>query len=87
MISPAKHLNLNACVLRAAALMLARLQAERVCKFEELRDSILVLGDSAEPVFMPTVHFLYLLGRIEYHPQNDCFEYVKPKARGASNEA
>lgn len=81
MIRPAKHLNLNACVIRAAALMLARLQAERVCKFAELRDTLSILGDNAEPIFMPTIHFLYLLGRIEYHPQSDCFEYVKPSAK------
>ncbi len=78
MIRPAKHLNLNTCVLRSAAILLARLQSERVCQFVELRDALSELGENAEPVFMPTIHFLYLMGRIEYHSHNDCFEYVKP---------
>ena len=34
MIRPAKHLNLNTCVLRAASRLLAKLQAERLCGFE-----------------------------------------------------
>tara|TARA_B110001469_G_C9642063_1_gene323134 strand:- start:1888 stop:2142 length:255 start_codon:yes stop_codon:yes gene_type:complete len=83
MIRPAKHLNLNACVLRAAALLISHLQAERVCKFAELRDAISILGEDAEPIFMPTVHFLYLMGRIEYHPQSDCFEYLNPRVENA----
>jgi hypothetical protein len=79
MIRPAKHLNLNACVLRAASLLLARLQGKRVCDFEELRRSLDCLGPDADVLFMPTVHFLFLLGRMEYHAQTDSFEYLQPR--------
>lgn len=79
MIRPAKHLNLNTCVLRAAGLLLARLHVERVCDFEELRHSLDDLGSDADVLFLPTVHFLYLLGRVDYHAQTDSFEYLQPR--------
>jgi len=77
MIRPAKHLNLDSCVLRAAAVLLVRLREERVCGFSDLRDSMELFGEDAEPIFMPTIHFLFLLGRIDYHPQTDSFEYLE----------
>lgn len=78
MIRPAKHLNLNTCVLRAASCLLARLQGERVCSFEELRHSLDDLGPDADVLFLPTVHLLHLLGRVDYHSQTDSFEYLQP---------
>ncbi len=84
MIRPAKHLNLNTCVLRVASKLLARLQRERICRFNELRDSLSALGEDADVVFLPTVHFLYLLGRVEYHPQTDSFEYLQPQKDSAA---
>lgn len=79
MIRPAKHLNLDTCVLRAAATLLVRLREERICRFSDLRTSLDPFGEDAEPVFMPTLHFLFLLGRIDYHPQTDSFEYLEPR--------
>lgn len=79
MIRPAKHLNLNSCVLRAAAVLLLRLKEERVCGFSELRQSLDIFGEDAEPIFMPTIHFLFLLGRIDYLPQTDSFEYLEAR--------
>ncbi|GEP45876.1 ABC-three component system middle component 8 [Brevifollis gellanilyticus] len=79
MIRPAKHLDLNTCILRAASLLLAQLQAERLCKFDDLRQTLAALGPDGDYVFLPTVHFLYLLGRTEYHAQTDSFEYLQPQ--------
>jgi len=84
MIRPAKHLNLNTCVLRAASRVLARLQGERICRFADLRASLSDLGDDAEVVFLPTIHFLFLLGQLDYHPQTDCFEYLQPRKADAA---
>jgi hypothetical protein len=83
MIRPAKHLNLNTCVIRAASKLLARLQRERICRFSDLRNSVADLGEDADVVFMPTIHFLFLLGRVEYHPQTDSFEYLQPQKASA----
>lgn len=78
MIRPAKHLDLNTCLLRAASTLLARLQEDRLCSFAELRRSLAALGPDAECVFLPTIHFLYLVGRVDYHPHTDSFEYLEP---------
>lgn len=77
MIRPAKHLNLNTCVLRAASILLAKLQIDRVCSYENLKKRLHDLNEDADAVFLPTVHFLYLLGRIEYHTQTDSLEYIQ----------
>lgn len=84
MIRPAKHLNLNTCVLRVASRLLARLQRDRICRFNELRDSLSDLGEDADVVFLPTIHFLYLFGRVDYHPQTDSFEYIQPQKDSAA---
>jgi len=84
MIRPAKHLNLNTCVLRAASQLLARLQRERICRFSDLRGSLVDLGEDADVVFLPTIHFLYLLGRVDYHSQTDSFEYLQPQKGSAA---
>lgn len=81
MIRPAKHLNLDTCVLRAAAVLLSRLREERLCGFVDLRASLDGFGENADPVFMPTLHFLFLLGRLDYHPQTDSFEYLAPHGK------
>lgn len=79
MIRPAKHLNLNTCVLRVASRLLALLQRERICSFNNLRKSVSDLGEDTEVVFLPTINLLYLLGRVDYHPQTDSFEYIQPQ--------
>lgn len=78
MIRAAKHLNLNTCVLRASSRILATLQTERLCGYDALRRSLIDLGPDADILFLPTVHFLFLLGRVEYHTQTDSFEYIPP---------
>lgn len=78
MIQPTKHLDLNTCVVRASALMLKKLKIKRICRYEELKQSLNDFEDHADYAFLPAVHLLYLLGRIEYHPQTDSLEYLNP---------
>ncbi|MDA8328691.1 MAG: hypothetical protein M0Z83_06935 [Betaproteobacteria bacterium] len=78
MIRATKYLNLNTCVLRAASRLLAKLQAERLCGYEVLRSSLSSLDPDADILFLPTIHFLFLLGRVNYHAQTDSFEYIQP---------
>ncbi|MCH6258982.1 hypothetical protein MLD52_20670 [Puniceicoccaceae bacterium K14] len=76
MIRPAKHLDLNTCVLRTASIMLSKLQSVRVCTYTDLRASLSVLGEDADVAFVHAIHLLFLLGRIDYHAQTDSFEYI-----------
>jgi hypothetical protein len=78
MIRPAKHLDLNSCVLRAASILLAKLQTVRVCTYADLRASLSVIGEDADVSFIHAIHLLFLLGRVDYHPQTDSLEYMQP---------
>lgn len=79
MIQPQKHLNLNICVLRISALVLAHLRRQRVEKFPTLLEKTkAVVGADAEILFLPAVNLLFLLGRLAYHPHTDIFEYLEP---------
>ena len=79
MIRPAKHLDLNTCVLRVASILLAKLQSVRVCTYVDLETSLSEIGEDAEVTYVHAVHLLFLLGRVEYHPQTDSLEYVQPE--------
>ena len=79
MIRPAKHLDLNSCVLRAASILLSKLQSTRVCTYADLRASLSVIGEDADVTFVHAVHLLFLLGRVDYHPQTDSLEYMQSK--------
>ena len=76
MIFPAKHLDLNTCVLRAASILLSKLQSMRVCTYADLRASLSVIGDDADVTFVHAINLLFLLGRVDYHPQTDSLEYM-----------
>lgn len=76
MISPHKHLNLDASLLRVAAIALRELRKRRVIEFEVLRAKVLkYVGPDADLAFLPAVNFLFLMGKIEYHIKNDSIEY------------
>lgn len=80
MITPDKHLDLNHCVIRAGAELLAYLKSHRVASFDQLRARLVKkLGAEGEIVFHPTLNFLFLLGRLDYHAQSDRFEYLGPQ--------
>lgn len=76
MITPKKHLNLDVSVLRVSAIMLRELKKRRIMEFSSLRHRVLKsAGGDAELVFSPSLSFLFLLGKLEYHVKNDSFEY------------
>lgn len=78
MIRPTKHLDLDLSVLRAGAVMLAALRKARVMPLFEFRAKLVsALGNDGESMFVPTVNFLYLIGRVEYHARTDSVEYVE----------
>jgi hypothetical protein len=81
MLTPHKHLKLNTSVLNLSALALVYLHKYRSVSYPQLyahlekragRDS-----EDVRVMFGPTVSFLYLLGKIQYHPKNDSFEYLE----------
>jgi hypothetical protein len=76
MLTPRKHLNLDVSVIRVASIILRELQKRGVIEFERLRGIVMKrVGSDADITFLPSLSFLYLLGKIEYHPKNDTIEY------------
>ena len=87
MIAPEKHLDLDLCVLRAGAFILSFLRRARVAGVEDLRSRLVAkLGSDGELIFMPTINFLFLIGKIDYHPKADSVEYIESNiASGTSS--
>ena len=44
--------------------------------YEDLRSLVLTQIKGGEPLFIPALNFLFLLGLLEYRPQEDTFEYT-----------
>jgi hypothetical protein len=77
MLTPRKHLDLDISVLRVSALMLRELQRRSVVEFEKLRSYVIRrAGADAELSFLPALNFLFVVGKVIYHIQNDTIEYV-----------
>jgi hypothetical protein len=76
MLKPTKHLDPSFSVLNVAAQTLSILVKQRTITYDELYDKLQKrFGDNLRPVFLPSVSYLYLLGKLEYHSKNDTFEY------------
>jgi hypothetical protein len=85
MLTPHKHLKLNTSLLHLGALALEFVHKYRSVSFQQLygylerrsgRES-----EDLRVMFGPTVSFLFLLGKIQYHSKNDSFEYLEPAAK------
>lgn len=80
MLTPHKHMNLDGSVLRASSLMLREISKRRTIEVEALRARLSKkLGSDCAPIFMPALSFLYVLGKIEYHPKTDSIEFRPEK--------
>lgn len=78
MIAPHKYLDLNLSLLNLGGVILNILKDEGAVKYYELLEKvILVRGDNAKDVFIPTLSFLYILGKIEYQKEIDTIEFIK----------
>ncbi len=76
MLTPRKHLDLNTSLLRIASIMLKELHKRGVIEMMTLKQRVIrKVGNNGELMFLPALNFLYLLGKVEYHEQNDTLEY------------
>ncbi len=78
MIAPHKYLDLNLSLLNLGGVILNIIKEDGAVKYDELLEKvILARGISAKEVFIPTLSFLYLLGKIEYQKDIDTIEFIK----------
>ena len=78
MLAPTKYLNLELSVVRISSEILKILKANQSMKYDEvltyLCDSIC---DDVKHVFMASINFLFLLGKLNYHVTSDSLEYIE----------
>ncbi|WP_443147026.1 ABC-three component system middle component 8 [Paenibacillus sp. HWE-109] len=78
MIKPHKYFNLDNSVLTISGLILKVLNEQKVIKYDELYNKILTQkGDIISYGFLPSLNFLYLLGKLDYHQDTDSLELIE----------
>ena len=77
MLRPDKHLDPRFSVVHVGGLILKALKDSGMLTFDELL-SILMdkIDKKAKEVYLPSLSFLFLLGKIQYHPKIDSFELI-----------
>lgn len=78
MIAPHKYLDINLSVLNLGGVVLKIIKEENIIKYDELLYKVvLIRGESAKDAFLPTLSFLYLLGKIEFKKDIDSIEFIQ----------
>ncbi len=78
MIKPHKYLDLNLSVINLGGIVLSIMQNDVLLKYDELLNKVLLArGEAAKELFLPTLSFLYILGKVEYKKEIDSIELLK----------
>jgi len=78
-LRPSKHSHPDRTVVHLALVLLDQLKTERIGAFDSLRTMVTQRVSGSEPLLLPALNLLFLLGLIEYRPSIDSFEYVGPE--------
>lgn len=74
MIRPTKHIDLSNSVLNVSSVIYFHLQHEKTEKYESLlQATVSKLGEPSRYQFSYALGFLYVLGKIDYDVDSDCF--------------
>jgi hypothetical protein len=77
MIKPNKHLDPRFSVVRVGALIIQALKENGLLRFDELLAVLINETDKrVKDVFLPSLSFLFLLGKIRYHKNIDSLELI-----------
>ena len=72
MIKPTKYMDLDLSVVRIASLIIKLLEKNKVMDYSEVLSYLIdKVGEDVKHVFITSLNFLYLLGKIEYHLSSD----------------
>ncbi|MCH5154433.1 MAG: hypothetical protein J1F71_04395 [Clostridiales bacterium] len=75
MIKPDKFTDPKNCIYYNCSILLKILKDQPIISNKALHDIYLKkLGDAAESLYLPSLDFLFLLGKIEYHIDSDELE-------------
>lgn len=76
LLRPSKHAHPDRTVLGVAILILGLLKERRVEEYEKLRSYVKRQVSGSDPLFLPALNLMFLLGVVDYHPKTDAIEYV-----------
>jgi hypothetical protein len=77
-IRPEKHWNPRFSVVNIGGLVIQILKETAIMPFDELLAMLIRRTDrQVKEVFAPTLAFLFLLGKIQYHDKIDAIELIK----------
>jgi len=75
MLKPDKHLDPRFSVIHIGGLVIKALRETGMMTFNELLAVLMEnTGEKVKEVYLPSLSFLFLLGKIQYHPKIDSFE-------------
>ena len=78
MLRPHKHSDPELTILPVAGRLLAFLRAKRTATVAAIREHVCAGRAEMEPLLMPAIDVLFLLGLIKYRRKADAFEYLGP---------
>ena len=78
MLKPTKYLNLELSVISVSAEILKILRTNQLMKYDEVLSYLCeTICDDVRYVFLPSINFLFLLGKLDYHVISDSLEYIE----------
>ncbi|WP_321333944.1 ABC-three component system middle component 8 [uncultured Bacteroides sp.] len=78
MIAPNKYLDLDLSVINLGGIILSILKKSGMTKYDDLLDRVMMIqGEKSKEMFLPSLSFLFLLGKIQYNKSLDIIE-LKP---------
>lgn len=77
MIKPTKFLNLDNCLISVVKDILEILLRDKSIPYNHLYDLLKIkYTEDFDYIFLPSLDFLFLLGKITYSPSTDCLELI-----------
>jgi hypothetical protein len=80
MIKPTKYTNIDLSVLGLSTEILRLLLSENVLKYSQIIGRIThKKGEESKRNFLLALNFLYLIGKVEYYPEEDVIKLISEK--------
>ncbi len=79
MLKPSKHTELDQTVIAVSATILRHMRKTQVESYEVVRGLLRESSLANDPLFVPALGFLFMLGLVDYRPKADIIEYVGPR--------
>lgn len=78
MLKPHKFLNIELCVLNIAKDVILLLQDAQSIEYADLVSRLIQRHDKkVQEMIIPALNFLFLVGKIRYHRDNDSIELLQ----------